>query len=550
MADEESLLPLRMVNEWVYCPRLFWLEHVGREFAESHDTLDGARVHRNVDRQKNGKLGAEDGDSFESRSVTLSSERLGIIGTLDIVEGAGNVAVPIDYKRGVVPKNVHRAYDPERVQLCLQGLLLREAGFTSDYGTLYYAASRTRVEVPFDTELIELALTAVRDAREASERPERIPPPLVDSPKCPRCSLVGLCLPDEINALRASSPQKIRPLVVAEDEALPLYILTPGASVGKDDEVLQIRRDGVAVDEVRLIDVSHVALFGNVQLSTQALRALLERDTPVFYFSFGVWLVGMSIPASGHSADARIAQHELVRDGSRSLDIARTFIEGKIRNQRTLVRRSLSSSGNDAKRDLGQLAFAIEQARRAGSRDELLGWEGRASRIYFSCFVRMLRPQVPFDFDGRNRRPPKDPINALLSFCYALLVKDCLAALLAVGLEPAVGILHQHRPGRPSLALDLAEEFRPLIADSVVLSAVNTGELEEKHFVRRGVGVTLTDEGRRAAVNAYERRMQSKVTHPVFGYAASYRRVLAIQARLLARTIQGDVPSYPPFVTR
>lgn len=219
MADEAVLLPLRMVNEFVYCPRLFWLEFVARELQDNAETVDGRRVHRNVDRPSNAEI-----DIGETRSVTMSSDSLGLIGTLDLVESDGTSVIPVDYKRGKVPQNAFRAYDPERVQLCLQVLLLREAGFTCDRGILYYAASRSRVEVVIDDELVALSLSAVRDARTASTL-EAIPSPLEDSPKCPRCSLVNICLPDETNALRRIKASTVRPLVVPLDVAAPLYVL-------------------------------------------------------------------------------------------------------------------------------------------------------------------------------------------------------------------------------------------------------------------------------------------------------------------------------------
>jgi CRISPR-associated protein Cas1 len=546
MADEAAQIPLRMVNEFVYCPRLFWLEYVDREFADSYDTVDGRRVHRNVDRPSVGAM-EDDEELRDLRSVTLSSERLGVVGTLDLVERAAGEAIPVDYKRGRVPNVPERAYDPERVQLCLQGLLLREAGFRCERGYLYFAASRTRVEVPFHDDLITAALRAVAEARVLTAT-GRIPPPLEDSPKCPRCSLVGICLPDETNALRATEPRQVRPLVVPAEVAGPVYVVDPGASVGKSEDVLQIKKDRAVVDEVRLIDCSHLSVFGNVQVSTQAARALLERGSAVFYFSFGGWLNGMTIPPAGHSLDARIAQHRCWADPERSLALARSIVEGKVRNQRTLVRRSLGKDG--ASRELGQLAFFVNQCSRVRSADELLGVEGMAARTYFACFARMLRVGSDFVFADRNRRPPRDPVNATLSFLYALLVRDCVAALLAVGLDPGLGLFHTLRLGRPSLALDLAEEFRPLVADSVALSALNTGELEKEHFVQRGAGVALTDDGRRAVIKAYERRMSTTIVHDLFGYSASYRRVLAIQARLLARYLEADIPSYPAFTTR
>lgn len=162
----------------------------------------------------------------------------------------------------------------------------------------------------------------------------------------------------------------------------------------------------------------------------------------------------------------------------------------------------------------------------------------------------MLHVQTGFEVNGRVRRPPTDPVNAMLSFGYALLVKECVAAVVSVGFEPGLGFYHKLRPGRPSLALDLMEEFRPLIVDSTVLSLVNAREIKVSHFDRRGRAIVLTDDGRRAFIAAIERRLRSSITHPTFGYTVTYRRALHVQARLLARAIQGDVPAYPPFTTR
>jgi CRISP-associated protein Cas1 len=158
--------------------------------------------------------------------------------------------------------------------------------------------------------------------------------------------------------------------------------------------------------------------------------------------------------------------------------------------------------------------------------------------------------QPAMTFEGRNRRPPTDPVNALLSFCHAMLVNDCVVALLAAGLDPYVGMYHQPRFGRPALALDLAEEFRPLIGDSVVLTVVNNGEIGTSDFVTRAQGVALTNAGRRKVIAAYERRMRSQLTHPLFRYRASYRRSLEIQARLLAAVLVGDTDTYRPLTTR
>lgn len=206
-----------------------------------------------------------------------------------------------------------------------------------------------------------------------------------------------------------------------------------------------------------------------------------------------------------------------------------------------------------------------ERAERAQALDELLGIEGNGGRLYFSAFDGMIKAddefapepgrrsrKQPFDFDfnGRNRRPPVEPVNALLSLAYSVLAKDFTLACYAVGFDPLMGFYHQPRFGRPALALDLMEPFRPLVADSAVLNAINTGMVRPGDFVRSGPSVALTPGGRKAFFRAYELRMDALVTHPLFEYRVSYRRMLEIQARLLARLIEGEIGEYPVFVTR
>jgi len=192
----------------------------------------------------------------------------------------------------------------------------------------------------------------------------------------------------------------------------------------------------------------------------------------------------------------------------------------------------------------------VHRISRAADRDQLLGFEGNAAKIYFEAFSDLLKIATGFELTGRNRRPPTDPVNALLSFGYAMLVREAIAAVYEVGLEPGIGIYHRIVAGRPAMALDLMEEFRPLVVDSTVLTAINTRELRAPHFDRRGRAIVLTDEGRRLYIGAIERRLQAKVQHPHFGYEVTYRRAIRIQARLIARAIQGDIEVYPAFATR
>lgn len=412
-------------------------------------------------------------------------------------------------------------------------------------------ASRQRVDVAIDDVLRARTRELLAGLRAAAARAEP-PPPLVDSPKCPRCSLVGICLPDEVNLLRAPDPAAtIRRLVPARDDALPLYVHSAGARVGKrGDELVVELRDGTR-EQARIGNTSHVALFGHVQISTQAVQELCGRGITVSYLSSGGWLYGITRGMDHKHIELRRLQFAAAADPGRCLTLARRFTAVKIRNCRTLVRRNADEATTPA---LDRMKELVDAAESAASLESLLGIEGTAARLYFDAFAAMLRPpdaeRLGFDFDGRNRRPPRDPVNALLSFGYAMLTKDVAVTSIAVGFDPYLGFYHQPRYGRPALALDVMEEFRPLIVDSVVLSAINTGAIKSSDFVRRGGAVALTPAGRSAFLRAYERRMDELVSHPVFGYRISYRRVLEVQVRLLARHLQGELAEYPPFATR
>ena len=559
-----DLVPARMLNEYAYCPRLAYLEWVPGEFADSVDTVEGRFQHRRVDRPS-GELpalpsedsldpAAGDAQSMETvhaRSVLLSDTTLGAIARIDLVEGQGNVVTPVDYKHGQVPDLPEGAWEPERVQVCIQGLLLRANGFTCTQGMLYFVESRQRVTVPFDDALVSRTLDLLSGIR-AMAASGRIPQPLVDSPKCPRCSLVGICLPDEVNFLSpagtAVKPEDVRRMAPARDDAFPVYVQTQGAVVGKSGDQLEVKQKGQALQKVRLMEVSQLSLFGNVQVTTQALRELCDRNIPICYFSYGGWFQGITNGMSHKNVELRCRQYLGAMTPETALSIARQLVFGKIKNCRTLLRRNHREPPPAVLTELDRLA---NRARTAPALDTLLGIEGAAARAYFAEFPGMIKGRsLAFDFRGRNRRPPKDPVNAVLSFLYAMLIKQAMVTALTVGFDPYLGFYHQPRYGKPALALDLVEEFRPLIADSVCLSRINNGELGPEHFITRGDAAALTQSGRRKVIEAYERRMDSLVTHPLFGYAVSYRRILEMQARLLSRHLLGELAAYPVFRTR
>lgn len=557
MIQLPDLVPARMLNEFTYCPRLAYLEWVQGEFAHNPDTLDGRLSHRRVDVEDNRPIPAANdllqpdnspGDQFHSRSVMLSAPILGIIAKMDILELDGQVATPVDYKRGAVPNIPQGAYDPERVQLCAQALILRENGFQCDKGIIYFVASKTRVEIPVDDQLVSFTLEMLDGLRNTASSP-KIPLPLIDSPKCPRCSLVGICLPDETRLLSQgdNDEDKVRRLLPARDDALPAYVQMQGGQVGKAADRLTVKLKGELIQDIRFHDISQLCLFGNIQLTTQALHELTDRGIPICYFSMGGWFHAITTGLIHKNVELRMEQFSAAMDPDRSLRLARAFIVGKIRNCRTILRRSLEE---DPDHLLDRLADMVTLAEAAPSAESLLGIEGAAARFYFSGFARIVKGGDTFKFEERNRRPPRDPINALLSFLYAMLAKEWTVTLAAVGFDPMLGFYHKPRYGRPALALDMAEEFRPLIAESTALSLVNSGEIFAGHFVSKAGACALNDHGRKIAIGAFERRLDALITHPIFGYKISYRRTLEVQARLLARSLSGELPSYPNFLTR
>jgi CRISPR-associated protein Cas1 len=544
-----DLVPARMVNEYAYCPRLFYLEWVQQQFTDNLDTVEGRAHHQRVDRPEGRAPLPEEGELQAARSVQLSSEALGLVARIDLIEGDEGTVRPVDTKRGEPPDVPEGAWEPERVQLCVQGLLLRESGYDCRDGVLYFADARQRVTIPFDEELVQRTLDLLSELSDVAAGD--VPPaPLVDSPKCPRCSLVGICLPDETNALAARSEQPVRRLIPRDPASRPLYVTEQGASLHKRAGRLEVRRKDELVDSVRLLDISQVSLFGNVFVSPQLLRQLFAREVPVCWFSYGGWFAGMATGLPSKNVELRRRQVAIAGQGG--LDIARSVVEGKIRNSRTLLRRNARS---DVQRELDQLRQLASQAREVDSVYSLRGVEGTAARIYFSAFTSMLAkrkqlPGMPFSLEGRNRRPPRDPVNCLLSYAYSLVTKDLTVVAHVVGFDPYVGFFHRPKFGRPALALDLAEEFRPLIAESLVLTLLNNDAVAPGDFVVRAGGVMLTKEGRRKVLRGYERRLAYELRHPKFRYTVTYRRLLEVQARILGAHVLGEVPEYEPCMTR
>lgn len=532
-----SVIPVRMLNEFAYCPRLSYLEWSQGEWADSADTLDGKHAHRRVDVEETGR------PRLHERSVKLSSEALGIIAVIDLVEADGGGARPVEYKRGNKPPVAEGAWEPERVQLCAQGLLLREHGYRSNEGVIYFAASRERVRIRFTDELVGRTLELLAQMRAVFAKGE-LPLPLEDSPKCPRCSLVTICLPDETNCLRGGEAP--RPIAATDRGTFPLVVQDPGSVIRLKGECLLVEPHEGEPSLVRLEQTSHVVAVGRVQCTSAMLKECCDRGIPIVHMS-GSWLTGITSGLIHKNVELRAEQFAAARDSVRSLELARALVSAKVWNSRVLLRRN----GKPDERALVMLKQLCNLAWEVPDAEGLLGIEGSAARVYFGGFSTMLRGAgSTFSIDERNRRPPKDPVNALLSFAYTLLAKDWLIALATVGFDPLMGLYHKPKYGKPALALDMMEPFRPVIADSTVVTALNNGEVGADDFIERMGGVLLKPEGRKRFIATYERRIATQIAHPVFGYKCSYRRIFEIEARLLGRWLTGEIERYLPFQIR
>ncbi len=334
-----------------------------------------------------------------------------------------------------------------------------------------------------------------------------------------------------------------------------LYVTTPAAYLSLDGETIVIQNEDECLGRLPLLNLENIVSFGYRGASPRLMGACAERGIGLcFLTQHGRFLARISGPISGNIL-LRTAQYRLADTPDHALPIAKMFLTGKIFNGRWSLERTLRDHA--LRVDTERMKMAIEQMKQAlvdlmhaGSVEELMGIEGVAAKAYFSVFEQMiLKNPAYFRFDGRNRRPPMDPVNALLSFTYSILGHEITGALESVGLDPAVGFLHALRPGRASLALDLLEELRAPLADRFVLSLINLGTITERDFVQKENGAFyLTDDARKRFLAAWQKRKQEVINHPFLKEKLPWGLVPHAQAMMMSRYIRGDLDAYPPFL--
>ncbi len=361
-----------------------------------------------------------------------------------------------------------------------------------------------------------------------------------------------------------------------------LYLTEDRALVRRDTEdclLIQVpekRGEGGTViapafkKRIPLVKVDDVVVVGEVTMTSSALHMLLEKNIEIHFLGYYGQFKGRLTPGLSKNSLLRMAQHRAHNDLCKRGELARRFVTGKLSNQRTMLQRSNRKQADPLfKQEIEQIGSIIRRLSALSTEvgttytlatgdtgiegtpiETILGMEGAGSAAYFNCFGNMLSDQQQWTFAGRVKRPPTDPVNALLSYGYALLTSQVASAVQIVGFDQFIGYLHSSVYGRPALALDLMEEFRPIIVDSVVLTLLNNRMLSKDDFYVELGAYRLKNEPRKTVLTRFEERLNEEITHPIFGYKVKYRRCIELQARLLAKYLTGEINEYPPFITR
>ena len=434
-------------------------------------------------------------------------------------------------------------------------LLEEDTSIEIPHGYIYYIGSKRRRKVIFDAQLRQTSRQFVAQAASLLDT-RQIPKPVHDN-RCNGCSVRKICLPDEIAYLHEldDRPKRIKPALGIDDV---LYVDEPGCTLKKTGERLLVVKEGETIRDIPLIHLGQVVICGNTSVTTPVMQMLLYEGIPLVFLSAYGRYQGTLTPQISRNALLRTAQHRVAETPSRCLQLAQAFVHGKISNMRRMLQRrkwrrkaTTDDAGTLAIESsieaIGKMRQRIPQTKNL---PELLGIEGNASANYFRVFSSMLKAEMGFHFQHRSRRPPADATNALLSFAYSLLTADLISAIQIVGLDPYVGFFHQLRYGRPCLALDLMEEFRPILADSVVISLINNRQIKPDDFIQSHGGWFLKDHARKRFYAAYENRKNETITHPVFNYQISFRRAVELQVRLLAKWLTEEIQQYTPLTIR
>lgn len=521
-------ITIGMVAHYVFCPRRAWLEANGEQ-TDTQQIAIGLAAHRKTD-----DVSRSGGP--RTRAVDVVNEDWGYRGRCDTVTRVDGGAIEVvEYKSTPVRRRAELT-EAMRMQVALQVAALRSMGYLVAAQTVYFTEHQQRVPVPLHDADFVTARELVDRTRDVLDSTQA-PPVLEDDRRCTRCSHAAVCMPDE-RPMRTVT----RRIQVADPDAQVVHLTVPGSRAFLRRGRLEVVKGDESLASIPLERIQGLIVHGNVDLSSALTREMLWRSLTVVWCSSSGRVIGWANPGDGPNGAARVRQHVAAATGR--LDLSRQFVAAKISNQATMLRRN--GRVPDVVTALRRLAA---RARLATSNPELFGIEGDAAALYFGGFGTMLRGEN-LTMTVRTRRPAVDPVNAALNFAYALLLTDIIRAVVSCGLDAHAGFLHSSNRNKPALALDLCEEFRPLVADSVVVRAFNNGEIAPSGFSNVLGTCAMRPDARKALIGAYEQRVQSTFRHPVFGYEVSWRRAMEVQARLILGVLDGTQEKYIGITTR
>ena len=535
------LLPVSQALEVLFCPRNFFYRYIqgvqDQNAAMAHGSAEETRreAHETVHRP----------DGVHHRNVNVFSEILGLTGVLDAVEETPDGPVPLEYKSGRTDENIY-----DRAQLCAYGMMLESMrDVRIDHGFLYYTGSKQRIRVDFTSELRQQVIAAVEQAQDIL-RDGEVPVPLDDA-RCRGCALADICMPDEVT--RLSGREDKEPVGVAPRSTFErtVFLDESWGSLGRRDNRMVIKQGADVLHEIPFEMFDQVFIIGNMNLSGAVLHEFFRRNVFVAFFSAFGRYEGCLSPEKMKYTKMRMTQIHAAADEARSLDIAKEIVDAKLANMRVILRRAVSKGNPEVERAVNHIAALRKEIRSARDAGVLMGVEGAGSRAYFAGFRTLFAES--WGFTRRTRRPPKDPVNAVLSFAYSILAGQITGIIQAVGMDPYIGFFHRERYNRPCLALDLIEAFRPVIADSVVMKMFSNRMVAPGDFVTPDPGRSgcfLTESGRDAFFRAFSGRMQEQAIHPIFNTRLSYRRLIEMEVRFLAKYLTGEIPRFRPYRIR
>ncbi|MGI8542459.1 MAG: type I-MYXAN CRISPR-associated endonuclease Cas1 [Aridibacter sp.] len=545
----ETSLSVHSLHALAYCERLFFLEEVERVRVADERVYAGRTLHVEIEREEDDEI----------LSLGFQSEKFDLIGKVDCIRRRDGQIIPYEHKRGRSARDADgkpEAWASDRLQIIAYSLLVEESAEREVLeGRVRYHADNVTVRVPIDKSAREFFETSLMRAKFLQKSVDR--PPIAENERlCVKCSLAPVCLPEESRLAesfkndKASEKQKPEKsendetlrLFPAEDTRQTLHVLTNGAKIGRSGNRIKVwSPDKDEKDKFHPSqEVGQIVLHGFSQISTQALRMCAEKNIGVHWVSYGGKYMGAWTSGSG-SVQRRIRQYKALKDEVFCLGLTKRLVEAKVRGQLSFILRASREAGReikDVKEAISSIRKLLSPLSRADNTDSVRGYEGSVAASYFKALPHLVTDDASDAMkpDGRNRRPPKDRCNALLSYGYALLLKDITNAIITVGLDPSLGFYHTPRSQAHPLALDLMEIFRVPLVDLPVIASINRRQWDEdEDFTIAGKQVWLSDAGRKKLIGIYERRKADKWKHPVIGYSLSYSRHIELEVRLLEK---------------